>query len=881
MPSTEKDTAYRKPNFKSKTDFPFQRIVIISLLALLSIAFIWTGSDRLVRKLSLSRQRISTDHLAFQINNFIIQHFGDAAEKLSKKKNVVAVCLGETSYDNDQLLQVLVTAREVLSASIVYVLNSKGTVIGCSPYGPGNSTLTGKNYGFRPYFTGAMQGRQIQYAAVGVTTHQRGIYFSAPVFRPGTKIVVGVLTIKINLAAIDSFLDAEAEQYIALLLSPEGVVFASNKRDFLYHTGYPLTESTLQKLRFGRQFSNVSLTPLPFFLFKDIVYLRDRRMLVCRQPVLEKGWQVVVLQAVPFPWPIMLILSLVPVIAWAMLIRMTLHSQKEQQLTDEIHRGRRRSVLAETARRETRRELETIFSASLIGILLVRNGRVVNVNERMAEIIGYSTGEILQGDLEMFFPDRKSFRYFVRTYGRQLAGRDLEQIEYTLKKKDGSLVPCTLSGKAIESTDLSFGVVWVVQDISRYKAVEKDLKNARRHAEDALQAKSTFLANMSHEIRTPMNGIIGLSNLLLQENMTAEQHRHLSLIHSSGQRLLSLINDVLDFSKIEVGRLELNAQPFFLHDVIEQSLQHLEVLAREKGLKLKSVIAADVPEVICGDADKLVQILLNFVGNAIKFTHAGKVTVQVSLLTRTHADRVRLLFEVRDTGIGIAPEMQDTIFEAFTQVDSTLSRKYGGTGLGLAIAQNIIDLMGGDVHLESEQGRGTTFYFSIPFALSDKEPADLPAAPMADQTSPSRRFAGFRVLLADDESINVTLAEILLTRVGLAVQVAANGREAVAAWQEGDYDCILMDIQMPEMDGYAATAEIRRQEKADGRHIPIIAMTAHALNDDREKCLAVGMDDYISKPLDDVLLISLLAKYLRPYAPGKNRGGQKPANAVS
>jgi PAS domain S-box-containing protein len=707
-----------------------------------------------------------------------------------------------------------------------------------------------------------MQGHQVKYAAVGVTTHKRGIYFSAPVFQPGSKIVIGVLAIKIDLAAIDSFLMAERDQYIALLLSPEGVVFASNYRDCLYCTGYPVPESTLQELKTGRQFSNVPLSPLPFSLVKDVVYRKGQRMLVCRKPVLWKGWQVVVLQAVPLPWMIMFFLSLFPVIAWAMLIRMTLHSQKELQLTEEIHRGRQRRDRAETARREIRRELETIFSASLIGILLVRNGRVVNVNECMADIVGYSIQEILNGGLLMFFADRKSFHYFVHTYARQLTGGDLKQIEYTLKKSDGTLIPCTLSGKAIVPRDLSFGVVWVVQDISRYKAVERDLKDARRHAEDALRAKSNFLANMSHEIRTPMNGIIGLSNLLLQENMTSEQHRHLGLIHSSGLRLLSLINDMLVFSKIEADRLELNERQFILRDVVAESLQALEVLAREKGLELASIVHPDVPDVLVGDSDKLVQILINLVGNAIKFTHDGRAGIEISLLTLLKTEMVRLLFEVRDTGIGIAPDMQETIFEAFTQVDSTLSRRYGGTGLGLAITRNIIWLMGGDIHIESEQDQGTAFYFSIPFRLANRAPMHLPVSSAQGKKNNSQRFTGFRVLLADDEFINLTLAEALLTRVGLTVHLVANGREAVEAWRKERYDCILMDIQMPEMDGYAATVEIRRQEMALGGHVPIISMTAHALDDDREKCLAAGMDDYISKPLDDALLMGLLEKYL-------------------
>ncbi|RUM38990.1 MAG: hypothetical protein DSY57_01800, partial [Desulfobulbus sp.] len=682
---------------------------------------------------------------------------------------------------------------------------------------------------------------------------------------------------KIDLKAVDSFLCVPSNQYTTFLLSPDGVVFASNREKFLYHTACPLTASERQKIRAGRQFSAYSITPLPFVLASNTVRLDNQRMLVSREAVLQKGWELVILQPVSPPWLIMVLLSCLAIIAGAVFIRITLHSQTERQLTEEIDRGRRQSVLAETARRETRRELETIFSASLIGILLIRNGRITNVNERVGEVFGYSTREILNSQPGMFFADKKSYVHFLHTYARRLAFSDLDQIEYTLRKKDGTLIPCTLSGKAIKPGDLSFGVVWVVQDISRQKMVELELQEAKKNAEAASLAKTHFLANMSHEIRTPMNGIIGLSRLLLQEKVLPGQYKYLRLIHRSGLRLLSLINDMLDFSKVEAGRMELQIEPFCLRDLVEEIILHLEVLARKKGLVLDGQIDADIPDQLIGDGDKLAQALLNLVGNAVKFTNEGRITIQISLLVMQREKKlVRVLFEVCDTGIGIEPEMQETIFNAFTQADTTLSRRYGGTGLGLAISRKIIRLMGGDIHLESEKSRGTCFYFSLPFAMGEEKSIVGEQPVIEDKTQPdaiyekekraqaSLCFEGKSILLVDDEFINITLAEALLDRLGLSVLAVTNGREAVAEWKKRqDFDCILMDIQMPEMDGFEAVARIRSLE-AGGDHVPIIAMTAHALDEDRRRCLAAGMDDFISKPIDPDMLTLLLQRYLCP-----------------
>ena len=854
-------------------------IFLIALLTLLIVVAGCIGSDRIVRRFARNRQIITTNHLAFQINNFIVQRFGNAAEKLAEKQPIIDVCLGRSRPDNDRLLQILTTARDILSASIVYVLDKRGTVIGCSPYGPDNASLTGRNYAFRPYFVHAMQGEPYQYAAVGVTTQKRGIYISSPIRQSPGGVSIGVLAVKVDLAAVDTYFHEVPTRYTAMLLSPVGVVFAANRKEYLFHTAYPLSAAARKRLAAGRQFSNLPLTPLPFVLHQASPWGKGR-MLVTREPVLQKGWELVILQSVAPPWLFMFFFIFSAVLAGAMWIRMTLHTRKEQQLTEEIDRGRRRSVLAETARRETRRELETIFSASLIGILLVRDGRVVNVNRRMADILGYSIREILDGVPRMFFVDQKSYIYFLRTYARRLATSDLDQIEYILKKKDGSQIPCTLSGKAITPSDLSRGVVWVVQDISRQKAAEQELLEARQHAEAASTAKSQFLANMSHEIRTPMNGIIGLSYLLLQENNSPRQAQYLNLIHRSGTRLLALINDMLDFSKVESGRMELAEKEFSLRDLMEEGMQHLTVLAHEKEIDLDYHINADVPDFLFGDGDKLSQVLLNIVGNAIKFTHQGQVTVRISLAGKPVRGRVRLLFEVRDTGIGIAPDMQETVFESFTQVDSSLSRRYGGTGLGLAISRKIIRLMGGDIHLESKKEVGTAFYFSLPFASAERQVnkkniKNIKNMDITDNEDPALPcFTENLVLLVDDEFINITLAEALLTRLGLRVRTAATGREAVDAWivDKKNIACILMDIQMPEMDGFEAVARIRARETG-GDHVPIIAMTAHALAEDREKCLAAGMDDFISKPLEPDLLSSLLQRYI-PGQPKKKGNGK-------
>ena len=647
-------------------------------------------------------------------------------------------------------------------------------------------------------------------------------------------------------------------------------------------------------------------------------------------------------------------------------------------------------------------EQNAIFESVSSGIAVIRDRILQKCNAQLGRIFGRPTENLLGQSTRDWYADEQTSFDMGKVYERLRQG-DSVRHEVQMQRADGSVFWSRLSGRAIDPNDLSRGVVWTVEDITDERKTADAMREARQIAEDAARTKSDFLANMSHEIRTPMNAIIGMAHLALKTGLNPRQADYIRKIQQSGQLLLGIINDILDFSKIEAGKLTIESTDFELGRVLDNVSVLIAEKASAKGLELINEVAPDVPETLVGDPLRLGQILINYCNNAVKFTERGEVAIKVGKVEETLQDIV-LRFEVRDTGIGLAPEQKERMFQSFTQADTSTTRKYGGTGLGLAISKNLTELMGGHVGVESELGKGSTFWFTVrlhksanrkrrlvprpdlrgrrmlvvddnehactvlsgmlsgmsfvvdtvnsgqqaveavrqaaqtgrpydivfldwqmpeidgtqagrnilqlglvpsprlimvtaygreevitgaraagfddvlikpvnPSVLFDAAVRALGAQPDEVETSSvderSRpvdlsAIAGARLLLAEDNEMNQEVAVELLRDAGFAVDVAENGQAALDALQQHAVDyyaAVLMDMQMPILDGLSATREIRKLPRFAG--LPVVAMTANAMEQDRERCLAAGMNDYVAKPIDPDELSRVLLKWIR------------------
>jgi len=476
------------------------------------------------------------------------------------------------------------------------------------------------------------------------------------------------------------------------------------------------------------------------------------------------------------------------------------------------------------------------------------NGRIIYWNKFAETLYQWKAEEIIGRNIfNTIVPENKiSIVYDVISRIDKVGCSDGE---FQAKRKDGSIFPAHYTFSAVKDlNERIIGYLGVSVDITERKRAEEELRNAKDAAESATRAKSDFLANMSHEIRTPMNAVIGLTGLMLNTELTPDQRDYVETIRSSGETLLALINDILDFSKIEGGKLELEAMPFDLIDCIEASIGLVAQAAARKGLSLSYSIEESVPTNIISDVTRLRQILANLLSNAVKFTNKGEISIIVS--SKKEGDSDFIQFAIRDTGIGIPKDRMDRLFQSFSQIDTSMTRKYGGTGLGLAISKRLVELMDGSIWVESEEGKGSTFFFTIntkeaPCVSISKaaKKADIVRHKLTSDTGRSP----LRILLAEDNIVNQKVGLRMLERLGYHADVAANGLEVIQALERESYDVILMDIQMPEMDGLEAARRIRMLPEGD--QIYIIAITAHALKGDKETCFNAGMNDYISKPV--------------------------------
>ena len=868
----------------SREKFIILSAAVFGILALLILAVI-----HYQRTSSHLGQIYRTEAIAEEINRHLEQHFSQSCKALARQDSVITLITDKNGDHLAQTTDLLNSAREIMGASIVYIMDSTGLVVASSRT-PEGSTLFGHNYTFRPYFQQGMKGSDYRYAAYGVTTKNRGIYFSSPI-KGANDEIIGVAVIKGSTETIDRILLDKGSNGPLAVVSKEGIVFAATEDQWLFHSSFPLEADQLKRVKDSKQFGDHPLTPLPVLLNSNTVTIGNVVYSVVSRPIALDSWQILSLQRRRSVFFLILITCMIYALPVYLFFLKLNHVIREYAYKEEIKKQNENlTALNEEMKEEIDKRNKTLeqltiisekelkyrllFQLSKDAIAIVEaDGRFIDVNQAFLHLMGGNREQIMSMNAKDFWVSSEDRR----TWGIRI-DKEGSLIDYPSKQRtlDGRVLDMTLTTTATRTQDQSMVYLTIIRDITDKIEAERQMMEAKTAAEQANLAKSEFLANMSHEIRTPMNGIIGLTALLLETKLDQHQRHNLKLVSISANRLLGIINDILDFSKIEAGRLSLEKIAFSLPDKLSELSSLMTVKAEENNVILTTRLPPEVPENLIGDPTRLMQILINLVNNALKFTKNGRVTIEIAVQNR-QADQVMLHFTIKDTGVGVPADKQKAIFAAFAQADSSTTRQYGGTGLGLSISSQLCTLMGGEIGMESKEGKGSTFWFTARFGL----PAPVHVTNSREHSvigisglSREEIFKGMNILLAEDDYINSTLATTLLTQAGLHITTVENGLDVLKEFAAKKYDLILMDLQMPEMDGYEATLALRQQEKNGTSHIPIIAMTAHAIKGDREKCLQAGMDDYLTKPINAVELYAVIERQLLMNGLRKSNGFQ-------
>jgi len=502
------------------------------------------------------------------------------------------------------------------------------------------------------------------------------------------------------------------------------------------------------------------------------------------------------------------------------------------------------------------------------------SGIITDVNKQMEALTGCTRDELIGAPFKSYFTDPERAEAGIKLV---LSAKKVTDYELTACARDGKQTVVSYNATTFYDRDRTLqGVFAAARDVTERKRVEAELQQAKAIAESASQTKSDFLASMSHEIRTPMNAIIGIADLLAKSPLSPEQSNYVQIFRRAGDNLLNLVNDILDLSKVEASQLELERTGFSLNDLLEKVREMVAVPAHEKGLALVCEIAPDVPGDLIGDPTRLRQVLLNLLGNAIKFTESGEVALRVTRDTNSSAPGT-LRFTISDTGIGIPDEKLGAVFERFTQADSSTTRRYGGSGLGLTISKRLVELMGGRIWVESGVGKGSVFSFAVPLEIWTEAARRVPVPVGSDPEAP---LPALRILLVEDSPDNRTITLAYLRDTPYRVEIAENGAVAYEKFTAGRYDLVLMDRQMPVMDGLTATRAIRNWEQANHRPpTPIVALTAAALKGDQEKCVAAGCTAYLTKPIKQEVLLQAIKEH-SPVAAASSKDESSRADAI-